>query len=309
MDHFKKKIPYYFQFTLFLMMHWYRMFLVWCHRQCIQPIENALKKYNKQEPSESKWIQIYCLSSSLCVNELGIEEEYYTSHEKYFYPYTENFLKFVENEHIFFIGNKIKIEYDADYFQEPELIESLFIVKTESQIIVKSYPVLKPLKQLEWNELPKLSNKQFTFIEYTHPQMLTTIELILPNELYVIGNEILSCAYILKQLELKNCYYVFDRDYVVHIMDHDLESIDLSYDEYVEITTNGYVVKNINDKHDDENDDENDDDIKEEKKEEIQRDTEDEFETEIVYSNDSNDLDNSSTYSETTNWWSFIWGS
>jgi hypothetical protein len=299
------------------------MFLVWCHRQCIQPIENALKKYNKEEPNESKWIQIYCLSSSLCVNELGLEEEYYTSHEKYFYPYTKNFLKFVENEHTFFIDNQIKIDYDADYFQEPELMESLFIVKTNSHIIVKSYPVLNEVKKLKWNELPEMSNKQFAFIEYTHPQMLTTIELILPDELYVVGNDILSSAYILKQLELKNCYYVFDRDYVIHIMDHDLESIDLLSDEYVEITLNGYNVKKCHNESvekDDESIEEKlteteemkrgkDDDSIEEKlteTEEMKRSTDDEFETEIVY---SNDLDNSSTYSETTTWWSFIWGS
>ena len=129
MEEFNKKLPYYFQFTVFLMMHWYRMFLVWCHKKCIQPIENALQKYNKHEPTDAQWIQIYCMANAYCLNDIGIEEEYFVSYNKYIFPYTTNFLRFIEHQYEFFIKSPVKIAYDASYFQEPQVTESLFIVK------------------------------------------------------------------------------------------------------------------------------------------------------------------------------------
>ena len=217
MDEFNKKLPYYFQFTVFLMMHWYRMFLVWCHKKCIQPIENALQKYNKHEPIDAQWIQIYCMANAYCLNDIGIEEEYFVSYNKYIFPYTTNFLRFIEHQYDFFIKSPIKIAYDASYFQEPQVTESLFIVKNDTQMIIKSYPIYKKIKKTEWEEYPKMSNIEFIFIEYTHPRMIKSIELIIPKSIYSTGNEILSCAFIMKQLELTNCYYIFDEDYVIRL--------------------------------------------------------------------------------------------
>ena len=87
-------------------------------------------------------------------------------------------------------------------------------------------------------------------------------------------------------------------------MDHNLESKRLQYNEYIEIYENDYEIK----KHFAELD--TTDETKEDVKDEDEDDDEDE-DAELVETNEdieTKDLDESSTYSETTNWWSFLWG-
>lgn len=299
MDDFGKKLPYYFQFTVFLMMHWYRMFLVWCHKQCIQPIENALKKYNKQEPTEPQWVQIYCIASAYCLNDIGIEDEYFVSYNQYFFPYTANFLDFIDNQYHFFIKSPIKVAYDANYYQEPQVTESLFIAKNDKQIIIRSFPIYKTIGSTSWADYPEMSNIEFAIVEYSHPQMVKTIELILPKDIYVVGNELLSNAFVLRLLELTNNYFIFDRDYIIQIMDHNLESLELRHNEYIEIGKNSYEIKKS---YIEDSDEDSDDEKIVDEDKEVKEENED---AEIV---ETKDLDDSSTYSETNNWWTFLWG-
>lgn len=240
----QRNIPYFYHFGMFFVLHWFRMFLVWCHKACIKPMEHLLHPFIKEEPTENTWVQIYTM----------------TSEETYIYPYTTDVLKFVEKEFTFFIEN-------------PVHKESLFIVRMENQYIVKSFPACKE-QQTSWTEMPKLSTISFSFIEYYHPKMVKPLEILLPNDFFTIGNELFTPAFVLRQLELMNCYFIFDNDYEIHFIDHDIIEKHLKYNEYIVIEENGYKT------------------IKEEEIEE-------EEEEEEVNGDDSSIL------SETTYWWNF----
>ena len=218
----QKNIPYYYNFGTFLVLHWFRMFTVWCHKTCIKPIEHILHPYNKEEPKEDKWVQVYTMTKDSDSSQFGTTEDYYRSFETYFYPYTTDFLKFVANEFVFFTENPITLKEDTQFFKIHEIQETLFIVRTPNQYIVKSFPTLKKITPIVWLEFPKLSEISFSFIEYYHPKMAKPLEIVLPSDFYTIGNELFTNAFVLRQLELMNCYYIFDDDYEIHFIDHDI---------------------------------------------------------------------------------------
>jgi hypothetical protein len=216
-------------------------------------------------------------------------------------------LRFIENQYDFFTDSPIKIAYDSDYFQEPQVNESLFIVKNDEQMIIKSFPIYKKLKTMRWDCYPKMCNIEFAIVEYTHPKMIKSIELVLPKGMYVAGNQLLSSAFILKQLELTNTYYVFDRDYTIEFMDHNLESKELKHNEYIEIYEDTYEIKQTYNEVNEEvnKTTEDTEDAIDTDNTEDAIDTDNTEDAEII---ETKDLDESSTYSETTNWWSFLWG-
>jgi hypothetical protein len=210
----QRNIPY----SMFFVLHWFRMIFVWCHKTFIKPIENFLHPNIREEPTEDTWVQVYTMTSN------------FRSSEKYTYPYTTDLLKFVLNEFTFFIENPIKLKEDVQN-------ESLFIVRIDNQYIVKSFPACY---QNDWTEIPKLSTISFSFIEYCHPKMVKPLEIFLPSDFYTIGNELFTPAFVLRQLELMNCYFIFDNDYEIHFIDHDIVEKHLKFNEYIVIEENGY---------------------------------------------------------------------
>ena len=236
-DCLQKAIPFYFNVGLFVVFHWIRMFLGWWHKTCIQPFERFLQSYNKAEPTEKQWIQIYTTSQS-CDGDLGGTDPVFKSSEKYFFPYTTNFIKFIDNEFQFFLNNSLIGTAGEN------IIENLFIVKNNTQYVVRSYPVFqKILSPVIWEDFPKKSGICFAFIEYCHPKMARPLEIVLPSDYYTIGNELFTNAFVLRQLELMNCYFVFDSDYEIHFVDHDINETHLKSHQFIEIKEDGYIVK------------------------------------------------------------------
>lgn len=235
----QKAVPIYFNIGLFLVFHWIRMLLAWCHQTCIQPIEKCLQGYNKVEPNEEQWIQLFTLSQCCIGDNYGGTDEVFKSSEKYFFPYTTHFLKFVDNEFQFFLNNPM--------ICEDEMIENLFIVKNNTQYVVKSYPVFQKItSSIDWENFPKKSEISFSFIEYYHPNMARPLEILLPFDYYTIGNELFTNAFVLRQLELMNCNFIFDKDYEIHFMDHEINETHIKYDEFIEIKENTYIVRTRN---------------------------------------------------------------
>lgn len=223
MDFFEE-FEHYLKLCMFLAFHWFRIFIEWCHKNFIQPIECTL---NKKEPTENKWVQIYTLAS--CENE-GCHRSY----EKYSLPYTDNFYNFVENEFNYFLEKG----------HQEEIIENLFIVKNDNQCIVKSFPMYKPIL---WTQLtPRPSEISFTFVEYFHPKMFKPIELIIPTHFYTIGNDLFTKAFVLRQLELMNCSFIFDTNYEIRFLDHEINDRILKFDEYIVLYEKTYdTIKSV----------------------------------------------------------------
>ena len=238
--------PYYYNFTMFLILHWVRISLGWCHKTWVQPIVNFLQTDDKKEPLEDEWIQIYTLTRDSDTAAVSTPSDSYRSFDKYFFPYTNQFLKFVEYEFNFFRENPIMLRDDTGFFKTHEIIENLFIVKMEKQYIVKSFPShhhrMTDL-MIDWKVLPNHANISFSFIEYYHPRMRKPLEIILPTDFYTIGNELFTNAFVLRQLELMNCYFVYDHEYEIHFIDHQIKEVHLKFDEYIVMQEHTYNTK------------------------------------------------------------------
>jgi hypothetical protein len=88
------------------------------------------------------------------------------------------------------------------------------------------------------------SRIDFILVEYGHPKMKGLIQIQLPDSIYMVGNEILSKAFVLRHLNnscLPNTWY-FDEDYLIRIIDHNADSIEIGSDQYIVLEKDGYQV-------------------------------------------------------------------
>ena len=97
--------------------------------------------------------------------------------------------------------------------------------------------------QFDEFKLPLVPSKaKFLSIEYTHPLMKMGIVFELDKSVYFVGNQILSPTFVKSYLEYQSELYHFDMDYVLKIMDGDINSFELGFDKYVVLTENGYNI-------------------------------------------------------------------
>ena len=88
------------------------------------------------------------------------------------------------------------------------------------------------------------SNIDFILVEYGHPKMKGLIQINLPDSVYMVGNEILSKSFVLRHLNHSCVPYTwfFDEDYIVRIMDHNADSLEIRSHQYVVLEKDGYRV-------------------------------------------------------------------
>ena len=91
--------------------------------------------------------------------------------------------------------------------------------------------------------LPIIPSKaKFLSIEYTHPLMKKNIVVDLDRSLYLVDNHILSPTFIKLYLEHQSELYHFDMDYVLKIIDNDINSIEIGFDKSIVLTKDGYKI-------------------------------------------------------------------
>jgi len=111
------------------------------------------------------------------------------------------------------------------------ILETMVIMKYNGKYVVRSFSKKNPKKDTVGGnmDLPLVITKnRFLSIEYTHPDMMNKIPLELSNDVFVVGNQILSPLYIRRMLEYQPEGYLFDMDYVLKIMDNDLKNIQMT---------------------------------------------------------------------------------
>ena len=78
----------------------------------------------------------------------------------------------------------------------------------------------------------------FAQISYTHPDMEYSIDLNLDDSYFLDGNELLSEVFVLKQLYYQTSYFIFSENYVISIIDKDINTIELHSNQYIKIKVN-----------------------------------------------------------------------
>ena len=71
------------------------------------------------------------------------------------------------------------------------------------------------------------------------------IELVIPEGMWIVGNELFSPAFILRLLQQQSSYYVFDMKYKLNIMDHEIQTITLSSETSIFLDKYSYEVRSI----------------------------------------------------------------
>jgi hypothetical protein len=96
-----------------------------------------------------------------------------------------------------------------------------------------------------YGEIPPItpreeSEVEFLGIEYRHPKMTSPISLQLPKSMYIVGNELFSAAFVLRCLQYEPLWtsFVFDKDYVLTIMDDSINQYTLHSNEYIVLEKN-----------------------------------------------------------------------
>lgn len=236
------------QYYYLCIIYIYTVTLGWVRSKILNPLNNYIDLYLKCEPPYPQWLSVYCMNVSFCETMSGIDKSFYGSDEIYYIPFIEDFSIFVNDHYQEFCLEKIKTpKYDPDTKQIPHNLETLVVTKNNRLYTFRSLPqnLKKPLIPQKYNYEETLSNIEFVYITYSHPSMIQSIQLSIPEEYYVIGNELFTPAFIQRELELQKEYYVFDSDYSIEILDHECEQQTLKYTDYMIIQLDSYELKKI----------------------------------------------------------------
>ena len=83
----------------------------------------------------------------------------------------------------------------------------------------------------------------FFAVEYNHPTL--SVSLLSPSA-YLVGNQLLSRVFVKRALEYEyGDSVVFDKQYTVILVDDQVNIVRIHWNQYVEITVDGYIVKTI----------------------------------------------------------------
>uniref|UniRef100_A0A6C0JRE9 Uncharacterized protein n=1 Tax=viral metagenome TaxID=1070528 RepID=A0A6C0JRE9_9ZZZZ len=207
----------------------------------------------KIEPLSTNWIASYVLSKSLesCILSKNAENTNYFDNNKHFdneysllesYEFFENPYR-EQNDKLICETNYSEICYAVQHFVNIRKIycEGLVKMKLDDDYVFR---VLKNKKEFTEFKLPIIPSKaRFLSIEYTHPIMKKEIVINLDKNIYFKGNEILSISFVKLYLEFQCELYHFDEDYILKIMDNNLNNFELGFDKYIVLTEDGYFIR------------------------------------------------------------------
>ena len=91
----------------------------------------------------------------------------------------------------------------------------------------------------------KQSSVRFLSVEYTHPEMVSSIELKIDPEWFIVGNELFTPTFVLRVLEYQSTQYFFDTNYNMRIMDDECNIWEFGLDKYIFITETGYEIREV----------------------------------------------------------------
>jgi hypothetical protein len=197
----------------------------------------SIANNQKIEPMQSNWI---------CSSIMMVRDQNRFSGDSHNCVETYDFLKSVDN---------VSDSYSSAALSMDSIIKSSNIIK-EGMVTMKTdnkyaNTIYYKNKNVGINDLiesvniTEPSNISFLSIKYTHPIMKSAIFIDLPKGYYYANNEILSSFFIKRHLEYQHLNYHFDDDYVVEIMDNNIQTIELRKNQYILLRESTYTVVNM----------------------------------------------------------------
>jgi len=177
------------------------------------------KKVNgvKSEPFSPLWISVFTLTPNLNNNE----------------EYTV-----VENS-----VNEVLLKKFKSIIQENTSentnVNILYTFKTPAYILCN---LTNKFEKEDAKYIVEKSDVKFLSIEYINPDMKEAISLTLNKDLFQIGNEILSKAFVLRYLQYQTQYYVYANDYTITVIDDKVNQFTLNSKQYIILDKNDYKI-------------------------------------------------------------------
>jgi hypothetical protein len=193
--------------------------------------------YTKIEPLQSNWISTSVLSRRDKNRFVGDE---YTLLESY--EFMKNPHQLLDNKQICEINyNEICELVDSIVLNSSSYVEGMVKMKLGNNYFYRVFNTEHgTMNEFRLELLP--IKPQFLSIEYTHPIMKKTISIELDKSVYFVNNQILSPTFIKLYLEYQSDLYHFDMDYVLRIIDSDINSFELRSNKHILLSENGYKV-------------------------------------------------------------------
>ena len=82
-------------------------------------------------------------------------------------------------------------------------------------------------------------------VTYSNPKMTEQIMLDIPKEMYLVGNQLFSPAFVYRALAYQNKRFVFDLNYTIHLIDNNINQFQLNSREYLTIDEADGLVSQI----------------------------------------------------------------
>ena len=177
------------------------------------------KKLNgvKSEPFSPLWISVFTLTPNLNNNE----------------EYTV-----VENSVNEVLLKKLKSVMEENASENTN-VDKLYTFKTPAYILCN---VTNKFEKDDAKYFVEKSDVKFLSIEYSNPDMKEAIRFTLNKDLFQIGNEILSNAFVLRYLQYQSEHYVYANDYTITIIDDKVNQFTLNSKQYLLLEKNEYKI-------------------------------------------------------------------
>jgi hypothetical protein len=134
--------------------------------------------------------------------------------------------------------------YDSILNATNEYIDTCIIMKHSNRYYVSlcSHDMSKPIVP---SPLDMIMNTPIS-VSYNHPAISESIELTIPIEMYCVGNNLFSAAFVRRCLEYQQLPFVFDDRYTLTIIDTNVTIHTISSTEYITVTADGIEKKATN---------------------------------------------------------------
>lgn len=200
------------------------------------------------EPNYSHWVSVSILNFQNFnhYNDVAYGKEYFTKLNEQFDTFQVEGASAEDNQTDFDFNNIIK-----EWFQSILTIVKSDDGTNDAVITIKNndrynYTIVTKTKQ----DIPKfisfeLSTVRFLSIEIFLPKSNTSYVVELDKRHFSIGNELFSPAFVKRLLEYQHNKFDFDFEYVIKIMDNNINSIELKNDKYILIENDKYSIMDL----------------------------------------------------------------
>jgi hypothetical protein len=136
-----------------------------------------------------------------------------------------------------------ELDESVNHFLDKNILTIYENVNIKESMLIVKYNGLYYVNPLTETYTKKLSKVRFLSIEYVCGN--SRIEIVLPKEMYVVGNELFSPLFVLRCLKYQEKDFIFDKNYNLFIMDGDLNNIGLTSDFSINLEERKYTIKNM----------------------------------------------------------------